>query len=80
MALMTKSAPQPTLEDRITALRSEIDALIEKRVGDLKSGYGPYPPADGVPESVLRNILMNRAGDCLCKAALNISEAGEPLR
>ena len=80
MALMTKTHQRQRLRIASRPSASEVDALIDKRVQQLKHGYGDYPPAEGVPESVLRNILTNRSDGCLCKAALNISEAGEPLR
>jgi hypothetical protein len=79
MALLKTSAP--TLdEQRVKNLRDEIDAFIDKRVQDLKHGRNGLPPSEGVPESVLRNILMTRTDGCLCKAFLNIAAADEAQR
>ncbi|WP_426525035.1 hypothetical protein [Bradyrhizobium sp. McL0615] len=64
----------PPLEERVKAMRAEINAFIDKRVQDIKRGDGNNPPCEGVPETVLRNILMSRSDGCLCRAYLNIAE------
>jgi hypothetical protein len=71
---MAFSKPPPLDDARVRQLRDEIDAFIDKRVQDIKRGYHGNPPCEGVPESVLRNILMNRSDGCLCLAYLNISK------
>lgn len=74
MALMSKT-PAPVLdEQRVTTLRNEIDAFIDRRVQDLKHGRNGLPPAEGVPEFVLRNILMARSS-CLCDAFIRITQS-----
>jgi hypothetical protein len=80
MALMTKAAPPALDEQRVKNLRAQIDAFINDRVQKIKRGHDGYPPAEGVPESVLRNILMNRSDGCLCQAFLNIAEADAAQR
>ena len=67
---------KPVLDEaRVEALRDEVNAFIDNRVQDLKRGYNGNPPCEGVPETVLRNILTNRSDGCLCVAFLNIKKA-----
>ena len=54
----------PTLSDRIEALRAEINALIDARVREIAKD------APGVPEGVIRNILVARGGGCECQQYL----------
>ena len=57
-----------SLEDRIRALRAEIDTFIDTKVAE-ELRANPGASAD-----VLRNILTNRAGDCQCRAYLRLQE------
>jgi hypothetical protein len=57
-----------TLEDRIDALRSEIDGEIDRRADALKLTM------PGVPFMVVRNILT-RNSDCQCAAFLHIKDS-----
>jgi hypothetical protein len=56
---------EPTLEDRISAIREECDKYIDAKAEQLKLD------APGVPIGVLRNILTARTGGCACRAVLN---------
>jgi hypothetical protein len=56
---------EPTLEDRIRAIREECDTYIDAKAEQLKL------EAPGVPLGVLRNILTARTNGCACAAALN---------
>jgi hypothetical protein len=58
----------PTLKDRIELLRAEIDEFIDAKVAEEKRN------CPGVPEGVLRNILLARSGDCLCRGYLNLTK------
>jgi hypothetical protein len=71
---MALSKPPQLDEARVQQLRDEIDAFIDKRVQDIKRGDKGNPPCEGVPETVLRNILMARSEGCLCLAYLNIAK------
>jgi hypothetical protein len=59
---------KPPLEDRIRALRFEIDAVIDAKVAQETATH-PNVSAD-----VLRNILTNRAPDCPCRQYLRLLE------
>jgi hypothetical protein len=59
---------KPPLEDRIRALRSEIDAVIDAKVTQEVAAH-PNVSAD-----VLRNILINRAPECPCRQYLRLLE------
>jgi hypothetical protein len=63
-----KSPEEKPLDERILSLRDECDAFIDKRVKELKI------ESPGVPEGVLRNILMARTGGNVFQAALNVME------
>jgi hypothetical protein len=56
------------LDDRIRALRAEIDGIIIARADELAEAH------PNIPTDVLRNILRNRAGDCQCRAYLRLQE------
>jgi hypothetical protein len=79
MALL-KTAPPALDEQRVKNLREEINAFIDSRVQDIKHGRNGDSPCEGVPETVLRSILMNRSDGCLCQAFLNIAAADEAKR
>lgn len=64
----TEAKPPVSIEDRINALRAEIDAFIDERVTKEAK------ECPGVPVGVLRNLLTARAGECQCKAYLNLTE------
>jgi hypothetical protein len=68
MALLKSMKPSPRLEEKIEALRSEIDSAIDERVRELKR------TCEGVPETVLRNVLT-RSSDCQCAAWLRIKDS-----
>ena len=55
------------IEDRIKALRADIEAYIDARIADEKTRIS------GVPEGVLRKCLIGYAGDCECRQYLKIS-------
>ncbi len=57
-----------SLEDRIEALRAEIDLFVDKRTAQIKK------QCPGVPDDVLRNLLVARAPSCQCAAFLHILE------
>ena len=63
-----KSPEEKPLDERIIALQAECDAFIDKKVKELKI------ESPGVPEGVLRNILMARTGGNVFQAALNVME------
>ncbi len=71
MKLTLKTKPQPLDEDRVNALRDEIDAFIDERV-EQQSKKCP-----GVPKLVIRNILTARSLDCQCKAYLALKQLDE---
>jgi hypothetical protein len=56
-----------TLEDRIKALRADIDALIDARVEAVAKD------SPGVPKGVIRNLLTARAPACPCAQYLGLS-------
>jgi hypothetical protein len=55
-----KAERPPTLEDRITQIRAEIEAIIAERVGAVAK------ESPGVPCGVIRNLLTARAPACPC--------------
>jgi hypothetical protein len=63
--MITRKRPEP-LEDRILALRAEIEAMIDAKVIELKK------TCEGVPIQVLRNLISNRAPNCPCAQALDL--------
>jgi hypothetical protein len=68
---MAKPTPssQPQLDERIAALRTDIDNYIDSLVAAQKK------ETPGIPAGVLRNLLTARSGDCQCRAYLQIAEA-----
>jgi hypothetical protein len=61
--------PQPTLHERITRLRAEIDALIDE------AARNEHERIPGVPETMLRHCLT--AGEpCRCAAYLDLNRKG----
>jgi len=56
----------PTLEDRVTQIRSEIDAIVDARA-EAVARQSP-----GVPLGVIRNLLTARAGVCRCAQYLEL--------
>jgi len=58
----------PTLEERIQALRAEVDAFIDARV-EIERGLCP-----GVPPGMLRNLITAHSGGCQCAAYLAIKQ------
>lgn len=58
----------PPLDDRIKAIRADIDAFIDARVeADRKAN-------PGVPGPVLRNLITARGGGCQCAVYLNLTK------
>ena len=53
--------PQP-LDDRLKAIRDEVDAFINDRVAEMKKTI------EGVPEGVLRQTIVGRYAGCLCES------------
>ena len=69
MALLKSNPPKPVqLEDRIDALRAEIDAEINKRAGALKESMS------GVPLATIRAILIKN-NPCQCAAYLHVLDS-----
>ena len=60
-----KNFTPPTLEDRIAAIHEEIDALIDKRVAELKADQ-QRQTGYNLPEGVIRQTLVARAQGCKC--------------
>lgn len=60
----------PPLDARIEAFRAELDSFIDARVAEIKKECA------GVPEGVLRNILVRGSG-CQCAAVQNLFREGE---
>ena len=68
MALLKSNPLKPSLDDRIAALRDDLDAEIDRRAMELKETM------PGVPFMVVRNILT-RNSDCQCAAFLHIKDS-----
>jgi hypothetical protein len=64
---------EPSLPERIRALREEADAFLDESARRL-SETTPF-----VPLHVLRGLISNRAYGCQCQAVLNNTE-GRPVR
>ena len=62
----TKSTRTPLLEDRITQIRADIDAIIDARA-EAVAKQNP-----GVPSGVIRNLLTARAPACPCAQYLEL--------
>jgi hypothetical protein len=60
--------PEP-LGDRIEKFRAGIDAYIETRMKEMKQ------ECPGVPETVLRRLVENRAPGCLCLQAIELERS-----
>jgi hypothetical protein len=60
-----KPVPPPTLEQRISDLRAEIDALIDKHVAALKAEFGNQP-VEVIRQQVVR-------GQCRCEVGLRLT-------
>ena len=61
----TEQPPEPTLADRVRAIRAEMDAWLERRVADEQ--------VPGVPPGVIRQLIVNRAR-CACDLVLRHEE------
>ncbi|WNV10170.1 hypothetical protein [Tardiphaga sp. 709] len=55
-------------EDRIAAIRAEIDAFIDEKAAEELKLLGP-----GVPLQIVRDILTARGGRCQCAQYLEIA-------
>ncbi len=64
----TQMATLP-LEERISRLRAEIDAVIDAKTAAV-ARENP-----GVPAAVIRNLLTARAGTCACSQYLELARA-----
>lgn len=64
MVLSTR--PLPLTEERVKAIRGEIDAFIDARAAKIKE------TCEGVPVLVIRNLLTARSGGCQCAAYLGL--------
>jgi hypothetical protein len=67
MATLSKTQP---LEERITAIRAEIDKNIDKRVAEIAK------ECPGVPAGVIRNSITRGMG-CQCAAYLQLQAKEE---
>jgi len=65
-----KTTRVPTLEDRIKAIRAEIEAIVDARA-ELVAKESP-----GVPPGVIRNLLTARAPACPCAQYLELNREG----
>jgi len=61
-----KTTRIPTLEERISQIRADIEAIIDARV-DAVAKESP-----GVPPGVIRNLLTARAPACPCAQYLEL--------
>ena len=61
-----KAANRPTLEERITQIRAEVEAIITERVEAVTK------ESPGVPSGVIRNLLTARAPACPCAQYLEL--------
>jgi hypothetical protein len=69
MALLKTNPPKiQTLEEKISQLRDELDAEIDRRAAELKKTM------EGVPVTVIRNILT-RSSPCQCDAYIRIKDS-----
>jgi len=64
MSILKKPLPQPpaSLEQRIDAIRAEVEALIQDRIA-LEKAQCP-----GIPEPCLRQMFDAKYGRCKCLA------------
>lgn len=62
-----KPARTPNLEERIKAIRAEIDEIIEARAKAVAKD------SPGVPTGVIRNLLTARAPACACAQYLELN-------
>jgi hypothetical protein len=62
-----KTARVFNLEERIKAIRAEIDAIIAARVDSVAK------ESPGVPAGVIRNLLTARAPACPCAQYLELT-------
>jgi hypothetical protein len=62
------------LDERVTALRQELDALIDERAAAVAAD------CPGVPLGVIRNILTRRSDGCQCAAYLELKAKDDAER
>ncbi|MBV9064272.1 MAG: hypothetical protein JO004_00700 [Methylobacteriaceae bacterium] len=65
-----KAMRAPNLEDRIRAIRSEINSIIDQRVATVAKD------SPGVPTGVIRNLLTAKAPACPCAQYLELHREG----
>jgi hypothetical protein len=65
-----KTPREPDLEQRINAIRTEINAIIEARAEAVAK------ESPGVPSGVIRNLLTARAPACPCAQYLELQRQG----
>lgn len=65
-----KTPREPDLEQRINAIRIEINAIIEARAEAVAK------ESPGVPPGVIRNLLTARAPACPCAQYLELQRQG----
>ena len=70
---LKQRADEPTLAERIEALRAEINVLIDARVNEIAKD------APGVPEGVIRNTLVARGGGCECRQYLTLFNGSQDV-
>lgn len=61
-ALRAPPMPQLSLPERISALRSELDAAIDQMAAEQAVPF--------VPQGVTRNLITARGGSCQCRQYL----------
>lgn len=64
-----KKQPEPTLAERITELRYQVDYYIDQKTMELKNSSSGRDQ----PIQVLRHMLK-RGDSCLCRCALRLLE------
>jgi hypothetical protein len=62
-----KTARAPNLEERIKAIREEVNSIVEARVEAVAR------ESPGVPAGVIRNLLTARAPSCPCAQYLELN-------
>lgn len=62
-----KTARAPNLEERIRAIRAEVNAIVEARAEAVAQ------ESPGVPTGVIRNLLTARAPACPCAQYLELN-------
>ena len=68
LAKKKQPAPEPTLKEQIEAIRAEAEALVERRVAELKK------IAPNVPIEVIKQQVTGRDLGCSCRTLIRLME------